>query len=105
MGHTIDVAKWPPEAQEVLREAPGVPISAEQWKRINQILARNHARTSVVDVFTKDVLHSWYWFLVIPFGGLFLMSIVQTKKPGLRDVVLVIGPSLFFLVLILVKAA
>ena len=66
-GHRIDTTKWPMEAQTILREKPGTPISSEQWKRIDRVLKEygdmNYAQTPY---WSETVRASWWWFFLVP---------------------------------------
>lgn len=97
-GHRIDVEQLPPEAQAILKERPGAPISAEQWKRLDQVMARSGGWPSGATVFLASVRRSWYWFLVLPLlclGALYL----RWRAVAPLHAALVLAPSLGFLLL------
>lgn len=66
-GHRVDTTQWPVEAQAILREQPGVPISTEQWKRIDSVLrARGDLNYGQRPYWAQTVRASWWWFLLLP---------------------------------------
>jgi hypothetical protein len=97
-GHRIDVEKLPPEAQVILKERPGVPISADQWKRLDQVMARSGGWPSGATVFWASVRSSWYWFLVLPLLGIGALFMRWKAVAPLHAVVVVV-PSLGFLLI------
>jgi hypothetical protein len=97
-GHRIDVERLPPEAQAILKERPGVPISAEQWKRLDQVMARSGGWPSGAAVFWASVRSSWYWFLALPLlclGALYL----RWKVIAPLHAAVVLAPSLALLLI------
>ena len=72
-GHLINTNAWPPEAQAILLEKPGAPISSDQWKRIRVTLNKYNAVTPMAHLFAADVRSSWYVFLISPLLALVLL--------------------------------
>jgi hypothetical protein len=68
-GHRIDFEKSPPAAQAIAKEQPGAPISPEQWKRLDKVMASEGGWPSGKDVFLRRVRASWYCFSLIPALG------------------------------------
>lgn len=95
-GHRIDVEKLPPEAQVILKERPGTPISADQWKRLDQVMARSGGWPGGAAVFWASVQSSWYWFLVVPLLGVGTLF-ARWKALALLHAVVVFVPSVGFL--------
>lgn len=102
-GHRLDVKKLPPPAQAILNERPGVPISPEQWKRLDQVMAQHGGWPSGGDLFLASVRASWYWFLLLPavcLGGLF----IRWRAVTAAELAAVCAPSLGLLLLAFVAA-
>ncbi|WP_326543928.1 hypothetical protein [Pseudorhodoferax sp.] len=97
-GSRIDVEKLPPEAQAILKEQPGLPISADQWKRLDQVMARSGGWPKGAAVFWASVRSSWYWFLALPLLGLGVLHL-RWKAVVPLHTALVLAPSLAFLFL------
>ena len=96
-GHRIDVEKLPPEAQVILKERPGVPISADQWNRLDQVMARSGGWPRGAAVFWASVRSSWYWFLVLPLLVIGALS-MRWKAIALLHAAVVFAPSFGFLI-------
>jgi hypothetical protein len=92
-GHRIDTAKWPVEAQDILREKPGVPVTPEQWKRIDKVLLQhgglNHGQQPN---WAQTVRASWWWFVALPVVASLLLS-AKHRTLALRPTMLVVLPS------------
>jgi hypothetical protein len=92
-GHRIDTTKWPAEAQEILRERPGVPVSPEQWKRIDKVLQHqgslNHGQSPY---WAQTVRASWWWFVAMPVLASLVLSVKQ-RTLAFRSTMLVVSPS------------
>lgn len=71
-GHRIDVDALPQEAKAILAEKPGTPISSEQWRRLDKVMAKSGGWPSGGYVFLASVRASWYWFLALPVAALLL---------------------------------
>lgn len=101
-GHRIDFEKLPAEAQSILKERPGLPISPEQWKRLDQVMARSEGWVNAAAVFWASMRHSWYWFLTLPLlslGALYLRW--KSITPIHAGVILL--PSVGFLLIAFLK--
>ena len=68
-GHRIDFEKPPPAAQDIMKEQSGAPISSEQWKRLDKVMASEGGWPTGKDVFLRSVRASWCWFFLIPAFG------------------------------------
>lgn len=67
MGHRIDTAAWPADARAITAENPGVPMNADQWRRLNKVLATTQgAQQEATILLWANVRHSWYWFCIVP---------------------------------------
>jgi hypothetical protein len=98
LGHRVDIEKLPPEAQLILNEHPGEPISAEQWKRLDKVMSSSVGWPSSLDIFWSSVRSSWYWFLLFPVLGLVVLYL-RWKEVSLLHAVVVFAPSISFLLL------
>src|SRR5262245_25799145 len=63
-GHRINIAALPAEARAILAEHPGVPITREQWRRVDQVLDRSGGALTVAGLFRADLRSSWALFVV-----------------------------------------
>lgn len=97
-GHRIDLGKLPPEAQAILKEQPGMPISVDQWNRLDKVVARSGGWPSGAKVFLASVRQSWYWFVILPLLGLGILFI-RWKEVTILHVSIIFSPSLGFLLL------
>jgi hypothetical protein len=95
-GHRIDFTKLPPEAQAISNERPGVPISPEQWKRLDKIMAQHGGWPSGGDILLNSVRASWYWFLLLPAIGLGVLY-MRCRVISLPEAVCISAPSLLLL--------
>lgn len=92
-GHRINTAELPAEARAILAESPGVPISAEQWHRLDTVMSSHGGWPGGGQLFAASVRHSWYWFIALPVLAVLLLR----RRAALSSVVvgLLAGPSLF----------
>lgn len=74
-GHRIDVRSLPPAARAILAERPGAPVSPEQWKRLDKVMAQQGGWPNGRGVFLASVRASWYWFLLLPACGIAVLFI------------------------------
>jgi hypothetical protein len=96
-GHRVNTDAWPPEARSILKENPGVPITSEQWKRIDKALRPyGGAGYGQVPYWSQTVRASWWWFAVLPVAALGLM-IVRRLRIAAATAVLVAAPSVVVL--------
>ena len=95
-GHRIDFEKLPPAAQAIMKEQPGVPISSEQWKRLDKVMAKEGGWPSGKDVFLRSVRASWYWFLLLPAAGVGAF-LVRWKSVAMVEAASVFAPCLLLL--------
>ena len=65
-GHRIDTSALPPPAKAILAESPGTPISTEQWRRLDKVMAQHGGWPGGTQLFIASIRHSWYWFLLLP---------------------------------------
>lgn len=66
-GHRIDTSALPPPAKAILAESPGTPISTEQWRRLDKVMAQHGGGwPGGTQLFNASIRHSWYWFLLLP---------------------------------------
>jgi hypothetical protein len=79
-GHRINTAKWPSEAQAILKENPGTPITSEQWRRIEQAL-RPHGgyNTGQVPYWSQTARASWWWFVLVPAAACAFLAATHRK--------------------------
>ena len=103
-GHRIDVTKLPPTAQAILNERPGVPISSEQWRRLDKVMAQQGGWPSGGDVFLSSVRASWYWFLLLPALGIAALFMTW-RAIALPELSAIFAPSLLLLLFALSAAA
>lgn len=97
-GHRIDTTKWPMQAQVVLREKPGTPISSEQWKRIDMALKeQGDMNYGQRPYWSKTVRASWWWFLFAPLLGVAIVRF-RGRRLSPLSVSLLAGPSIIALV-------
>jgi hypothetical protein len=93
--HRINTATLPAEARSILSEHPGEPISPEQWRRLDGVMARNGGWPGGEELLGASVRHSWYWFLVLPVS---LAALLRWRRrlsaPGIA---LLVAPSLLLL--------
>lgn len=100
-GHRIDTSKWPTEAQSVLRETPGNPVSPDQWRRINQVLQKHgNMNYGQRPYWAQTVRESWWWFIALPLLATFLVSVKRGKFP-FGSTALMVAPSATVLVVAL----
>jgi hypothetical protein len=95
-GFGVDTSKFPPAAQAILKERPGVPISPEQWKRLNKVLDEQGGWPSDQDTFFHYVRASWYWFIALPLLGVGL-TYMRWRAVRLPEWGLICAPSLMML--------
>ncbi|MFY7907250.1 MAG: hypothetical protein ACOVO0_14040 [Burkholderiaceae bacterium] len=95
-GLRVDTSKFPPAAQAIMNERPGVPISPEQWKRLNKVLNEQGGLPSGQDIFLHSVRTSWYWFVALPLIGVGL-TYMRWRAMRLPEWGLIFAPSLLML--------
>ncbi len=95
-GFRVDTTKFPPAAQAILNERPGVPVSPEQWKRLNKVLNEQGGLPSGQDIFLHSVRASWYWLIALPLLG---VGLTYMRWPAVRlhEWGLIFAPSLLLL--------
>lgn len=98
IGHRVDTTKWPAEAQAVLTEKPGTPITSEQWKRIDRLL-QEHGDTNFGQrpYWAQTVRASWWWFLLAPLLGIAIIRF-RGQQVSPLCVSMLAGPSVAALV-------
>lgn len=72
-GFKVDSSKWSEEAKSIRYEAYPQPMTQEQWRRLNKVLARDGQLETMWVLTRKSTLYSWYWYLLVPLGFLFLL--------------------------------
>ncbi len=95
-GLRVDRTKFPPAAQAIVNERPGVPISPEQWKRLNKVLNEQGGLPSGQDIFLHFVRVGWYWFIALPLLGVGL-TYRRWRAVRLPEWGLICAPSLLML--------
>jgi hypothetical protein len=101
-GHRIDTTKWPAEAQAILRESPGVAVSADQWKRIESVLrSAGDMNYGQRPYWAQTVSASWWWFVLLPVVVAMVVRVKVGRLP-VRSAILLISPSVALLLLGLV---
>jgi hypothetical protein len=75
-GHRIDFTKLPAAAKAISTERPGVPISPDQWKRLDAVMARHGGWPSGGELILASMRASWYLFLLLPSAGI---AVILTK--------------------------
>lgn len=100
-GHRIDTSNWPIEAQRILGETPGSPVSPEQWKRIDRLL-RKHGDMNYGQrpYWAQTVRASWWWFITLPLFATLVYSVRRGRVP-FSSVTLLVAPSAATLLLAL----
>jgi hypothetical protein len=93
---TVDSTKFPPAAQAILKERPGVPISPEQWKRLDKVMNEQGGWPSGQKIFLHSVRSSWYWFIALPLLGVGL-TYRRWRAVRLPEWGLICAPSLLML--------
>lgn len=92
-GHRINTAALPMEARSIRSEQPGTPITSEQWRRLDRVMAKHGGWPSGGLVLAASIRHSWFWFLLLPavtLGALF----IRRRAPSVAVALLIAGPSL-----------
>ena len=102
--HRIDFKKLPPATQAISSERAGVPISPEQWKRLDKVMAQHGGWPSDGDVFLASVRASWYWFLLLPAVGITVLF-MRWRVIAMPEAVAISVPSLLLLLFALSAAA
>ena len=64
-GVSTDTNAWPPGARAILAESPGVPLSSEQWARIEAELARDPSRPLPIHLLAAEVRKTWPIFVFL----------------------------------------
>ena len=100
IGHKLDVSMMPSEGRAILSETPGVPLSKEQWARLDEIVARHGGWPSGPRMVFQSVQASWYWLVVIPVVALVILR-GRWKTMELVEIFLIACPSVFLLVVVL----
>ena len=96
-GHRINTSALPAEAQAVLSENSQAPLSAEQWRRLNTVMAKHGGWPGVEQSFVASVRHSWYWFICLPALGAVGLRTLRPRT-GVLALLVVAAPSLLALV-------
>ena len=65
-GHHINTTALPAEAQAILAQQPGVPITAEQWRRLDSVMATHGGWPSGGSILAASIRQGWYWFVLLP---------------------------------------
>jgi hypothetical protein len=97
LGFRFDISKMPLEAQAIMNETPGEPITPEQWRRFNKVL-EEHGWSDRRELFFQSVLHSWYWFLICPLMICMAMRARWQKLMSI-DLFLICSPCVTFLMI------
>ena len=92
-GHRIDTSAMPAEARAILAERPGTPVSAEQWRRLDEVMSRHGGWPGGGQLFAASVRRSWYWFVVLPIVAVALLRRYLRAMP-LSAAALIAAPSL-----------
>jgi len=91
-GHDIDFSSLPIQAQILLEENKGNPITPEIWAKLNEIL-KSEKWDSGVSPMLLDLKSGWFWFLLFPFLGVLLYKIAY-KKIFYSEAALIMLPSI-----------
>ena len=98
-GHRVNTDAWPEEAQKIIKENPGTPITAEQWKRLYEALrpyeGPDYGQTPN---WAQTIMASWWWFAFLPAATLCRLYYRQSKQT-ITSIALVTTPSLAALIL------
>lgn len=92
-GVRMNTDAWPPEARSILTEAPGQPITAEQWRRIEKELQAHGGDAKPSHLLAGEVRQTWPVFVVL---ALLALLLVRRFRPlnSLAAGVAVVTPSL-----------
>lgn len=97
LGHRLDLSNMPSEGKALLNESPGVPLSKEQWSRLDEIMVRHGGWPNGGELFIQSVQNSWYWLILVPsIAGILLSR--RWKTLTLAEVILLASPSALSLV-------
>jgi hypothetical protein len=102
-GFKIDITTMPVEAQAILNETIGTPRTAEQWKRVEEVL-HQQGWTDKRDLFFRGPLSSWYWYLVFP---IIICIVLRRRWKTLTssEFLLLCGPCAIFLIVCMVSVS
>jgi hypothetical protein len=90
LGHRVDTTALPAEARAILTEHPGVPITTEQWRRLDQVMARSGGWPSGGSVFSASIRGGWYWMIATL---VLALAVLRLSWRGLPPLVLVAASS------------
>lgn len=64
------IEAWPPEALSILRENGQEGVTADQWKRINELNKDMRFLDGLGTIFLKNIRAGWLWlvFMLVPFA-------------------------------------
>ena len=96
-GHRINTAALPTEAQAILAEKSHAPISAEQWRRLDAVMAEHGGWPQGEHLLVTSVRHSWYWFMALAALAAVALRVLRPGI-GLSALALVSVPSVLALV-------
>ena len=65
------IEAWPPEALSILRENGQEGVTADQWRRINELNKDMQFLDGLGTLFLKNIRAGWLWlvFTVVPFAA------------------------------------
>jgi hypothetical protein len=93
--YPVSTADLPPEARRIIAERPGVPLSKEQLRELNEILDR-HDPSSGYRMALADLTSGWYWFVLL---SVFAAFMALRMRAGGINVGILVGPSVLVLAL------
>lgn len=74
-----------------------MPISSEQWRRLDQVMAKNGEWPSGRLLLASSMVRGWYWFIAFPLIA--TAALWSTKRAiASTTMALVAGPSVVALV-------
>jgi hypothetical protein len=97
-GHRINTTALPAEAQAILAERPGTPITTEQWRRLDAVMSRHGGWPQGGSVLVASIRHSWYWFVCLPVLAAAALRLSR-RRSGPLSLALVALPSFMALAL------
>ena len=90
-GHRINAPALPAEAKAILAERPGVPVSTDQWQRLDKVMANHGGWPSGRQLLAASIRDGWYWFIALPALAAFLLR--PWVASSLLSVAFLAGPS------------
>jgi len=79
LGHRIDTNALPPQANAILAEQPGTPISTDQWRRLDKVMLQHGGWPDGNQLLVESIRRSWYWFVLLPLAAIGVVRVKQGK--------------------------